>query len=230
MKQFVRELRSFAARHTVGDPKLSRGLDRRPNKLEPWIEKQRAKLLENDSLIVDGSLGPGGPYDEGATIANICRTSTSSASTARYLYSLAAEYGANTVLELGTNLGISAAYLAAAGGRVTTLEASAYRIRIAKNLHAAVGLDNIEYVHGLFSETLDETLKGLPPIDLAFIDGHHQHRPTIDYYETIRPHASEGCVFIFDDIRWSDGMKRAWAELKPRFTATAEVAGMGVAV
>ena len=142
----------------------------------------------------------------------------------------AAEYQPKTILELGTNIGISSAYLAAAGGSVTTLEASAARLALAKELHRKLGLRNVSYVQGLFTDTLQLTLESLPPIDLAFIDGHHLYQPTLDYFAAIREHAARDCLFVFDDVRWSDGMKRAWAELKPQFEVTAEAGGMGIAI
>ena len=51
-------------------------------------------------------------------------------------------------------------------------------------------------------------------IDLAFIDGHHQYQPTLDYFEEIFRFSTPDTVFVFDDIRWSDGMKRAWSQIQ----------------
>jgi len=114
---------------------------------------------------------------------------------------------------------------------VTTLEASPYRLRLAKANHERLALQ-LDYVQGLFSDTLDETLERLPPVDLAFVDGHHQYEPTLRYFEQIAAKAAPGCIFVFDDIRWSDGMRRAWRELKakPVFEAVADLGDMGVAV
>jgi predicted O-methyltransferase YrrM len=211
-----------------GQHKLARGLDRRSFALEAAIEEQRRLLLADNRPLSDGTHGSPNRFDH-RTISEACRASKPSWA-ARCLYSLAAEYKAATIIELGTNLGISAAYLAAAGGCVTTLEGSAYRLRIAKQMHERLGLSNISYVEGLFSETLPRTLTQMPPIDLAFIDGHHEYQPTLDYFTAIRSHASETSLFVFDDIRWSDEMKTAWAELKGNFSVVTEAGGMGVAL
>jgi hypothetical protein len=52
----------------------------------------------------------------------------------------------------------------------------------------------------------------------------------LDYFEAILPFASVDCVFVFDDIRWSDGMKRAWSELQEddRFGLVVDVGSVGV--
>ena len=51
-------------------------------------------------------------------------------------------------------------------------------------------------------------------IDYAFIDGHHDQDATIDYFRQIKPHLSPNAVLVFDDISWSDGMKKAWKTIK----------------
>ena len=214
----------------AGERRLARGLDGRPCPLAPAIERQRAEWLSDSGPLADGSLGPVEPYDAGSTVADAVRVSRRSDS-ARILYSLAAEYQPKTILELGTNLGISAAYLAASGGTVTTLEASPYRLRLARKLHQSLGLQT-DFVQGMFVDTLDETLERLPGIGMAFIDGHHQYQPTLDYFEAICVKAVPGCVFIFDDIRLRTGMWRAWSELRkdPRLATAADLGGMGVAI
>jgi predicted O-methyltransferase YrrM len=114
---------------------------------------------------------------------------------------------------------------------VTTLDVSRYRRRLAERLHRSLGLE-INRVQGFFADTLDETVNGIAPVEMAFIDGHHQYRPTLEYFEAIANKAAPGCVFLFDDIRWSTGMKRAWAELRrdPRFEVVADLGGMGIGI
>jgi predicted O-methyltransferase YrrM len=200
------------------------------------IEARRKVLLENTSPLVDGTLGPPGIYDEGS-IAEACQKSKA-AKAARLLYALAYEFRPKTVLELGTNVGISSAYLAAAlkdsrsGGRVLTLESSPYRLRLARDLHQQLGLDNISYQQGLFVDTLAASLEAADPVEMAFVDGHHQYQPTLDYFGSIWGRSVDDCVFIFDDIRWSEGMEKAWSVLRadPRVTIALDLGSMGICV
>ena len=183
------------------------------------LEAEREKLLAMDEALVDGSLGEEGLYDKNQSVLDVCKVSKSPEA-ALLLYLLAKEVKPAKVIELGTNVGISASYIAAGqkagkhGGQVVTLDASAYRQRLAKKIHANNKLDNISYVQGLFTETLRPTLAEMGSVDLAFIDGHHQYQPTLDYFEEILKFSTPDTVFVFDDINWSDGMKKAWAELR----------------
>jgi predicted O-methyltransferase YrrM len=174
---------------------------------------------------VDDTLGPPGIYDEG-TIAEACNK-RKSPNAARLLYSLAYEFRPKTVIELGTNVGISSAYLAAglkdcgSGGRVLTLESSPYRLRLAQDLHRQLFIDN-----------LTSSLAEADPIDMAFVDGHHQYQPTLDYFDSIWSRSVDDCVFIFDDIRWSEGMKKAWRALcsDPRVTIAVDLRSIGICI
>jgi predicted O-methyltransferase YrrM len=201
------------------------------------IEKERSALLARPEPLIDGSLDQPGLYDEGVTIDSACRVSKPP-NAARLMTLLIQEFRPSCVIELGTNVGISSAYQAAGleangdGGRLVTLEASPYRQRLARELHARVGLHNIDYRLGLFDDTLDVVVDEFGPFDFAFIDGHHQHEPTLDYFERIWRNALPGAVFVFDDIRWSEGMARAWAALQgdPRIELAVDLYTVGVCI
>lgn len=204
-----------------------------------WIEKIEAKRREmlvcNAPLVQDSSVEPG-PYDLGSTVSSACKVSKSQ-QPATLLHLLIREFQPTTAVELGTNVGISSAYQAAAmnmngKGHLVTLEASPYRARQAENLHKSLGLENVTYVLGYFAETLDNVLSRLKTVDYAFIDGHHQLQPTLDYFDKIWPHTSENAVVVFDDIRWSDGMKQAWKILKqdPRMKISVDLYSVGICI
>ncbi|HVU03443.1 MAG TPA: class I SAM-dependent methyltransferase [Polyangiaceae bacterium] len=202
----------------------------------PWIPKieaERARLLESNAPLGAPGEAPG-PYDAGLTVRDACLASRRKED-AIALFQLVHALEPERVLELGTNVGVSSAYMAAAQretgrGSLVTLEASPGRARVAKELHAALSLTNVEYVLGLFDATLESALH--EPVDFAFIDGHHQFEPTLDYFDRIWRHSREGAVFVFDDIRWSIGMERAWKRLQgdPRLVVVADLCGLGVAI
>lgn len=183
------------------------------------IEASRHCLLSRNDLLVDGTLGEGGIYDKDVTVKKACQVSKGPIPSLM-LYLLVRTLQPMSVIELGTNVGISSAFLAAglkfngAGGTILTLESSPYRLRLAKEVHIKLGLDNIIYKQGLFADTLDDALTYYGRVDLAFIDGHHQYKPTLDYFNKIFGCSTSGSVFVFDDIRWSDGMEAAWSELQ----------------
>jgi predicted O-methyltransferase YrrM len=201
------------------------------------IESARRAMQGREEPLVDGRQGVPPGYDMGITISQAC-TGSKPPVPARLLYHLVRTFAPESILELGTNVGISAAYMAAAlqaagsAGRLTTLDASPYRIALARDVHAGLGFTNIDYRVGRFVETLRPVLAELGEVDMAFIDGHHQYKPTLAYFDEIWPYARPGAVFVFDDIRLSEGMRRAWEELRvdERFALTVDVGVLGLCV
>jgi len=153
------------------------------------------------------------------TIGDVYRTASKTYMWSFLLLKLIREFRPLVCLELGTCLGISASYQAAAlklneSGRIVTLEGAESLAKLAEGYFLNLGLDNAEVVIGLFQDTLKIVLEENRPIDYAFVDGHHQEEPTLAYFREILPFLSERAVMVFDDISWSDGMKRAWNTIK----------------
>ena len=153
------------------------------------------------------------------------------------LFRLIREFQPNTCLELGTCLGISAAYHGAAlklngAGKLVTLEGSESLTAHSKSNLAELELDNVEVVCGRFVDTLPDVLTTCGPVDYAFVDGHHAEQPTVDYFQMIAEHAAEFSIFVFDDISWSDGMRKAWRRITedPRVKAAVDLRTIGIRV
>ena len=189
-------------------------------KLDPpdqnWIDRieiERERLLKCGEPLFDNSLGTPSVFDINVSIKDACLASKPP-EPALLLFLLTRALNPQSVIELGTNVGISSSYIAAGqiacgrNGKIITFDASAYRLRLAKEVHHNLGLDNILYKEGLFADKLAPALNSLGHVDLAFIDGHHQYQPTIDYFEEVLKFSTTDTVFVFDDIRWSDGMKK----------------------
>jgi predicted O-methyltransferase YrrM len=135
------------------------------------------------------------------------------------LFKLVRNLQPTIAVELGTCLGVSAAYQAAAQqlngrGRIITLEGSAARAALSRKHLASLGLENATVIAGIFDDTLQKTLTANSPVDFAFIDGHHDEHATLRYYQQFLPHLIEETVVVFDDIAWSPGMRRAWKALQ----------------
>jgi predicted O-methyltransferase YrrM len=170
------------------------------------------------------------------TVADAC-TASKPYSWCLLLFKLVRKLQPQIALELGTCLGISAAYQSAAEqlngrGRLITLEGSAGRAGLAKEHLKSLGLDNATVVTGIFEDTLENTLGQNSPVDFAFIDGHHDEQATLKYYEQLLPHLVEESVLIFDDISWSAGMCRAWRTLEnhPKVVLSTNLGAVGVCI
>jgi predicted O-methyltransferase YrrM len=198
---------------------LQRELPQSDQEWKERIEVERYHLAHRNGPLNDGSLGDQCLYDLGITIAEAC-LSSKPPEPALFLFLITRALKPLNVIELGTNVGISSSYIGAAlkvngqNGKLCTLDLSPYRQRLAKEVHRNLGIDNISYVEGYFTDTLRSSLENLGSVDLAFVDGHHQYQATIDYFEEILAFSNSATVFIFDDIRWSDGMKKAWSQIQ----------------
>jgi predicted O-methyltransferase YrrM len=194
------------------------------------IEAARARLEASNEPIetVDYGAGPDGArtIEEMArgvpvtrNLGELCRTSSKPPEAARLLFRLVRERQPERCLELGTCLGISAAYQAAAldlngRGSLTTLEGAPALGERARTLLDELGLGSrVEIRVGRFVDLLPDVLQGVR-LDLAFVDGHHDEGATLDYFQQIAPAMNGGGVLVFDDIGWSDGMARAWRTIR----------------
>jgi predicted O-methyltransferase YrrM len=132
-----------------------------------------------------------------------------------FLFLCAKHSHPRTILELGGCAGISACYLAAASqsSRLITVEGSADLAAV-----AAANLREInptaKVVNAMFDDALDQLLPALSgSLDLVHIDGQHNRASTIHYFDRFQPHLGRGALIIFDDIHWSDDMRRAWRDI-----------------
>lgn len=199
------------------------------------IEKIRRKLLQNNTNITYIDLGAGTKpltYNAERKISNIAKTATIPEKYGQLLSHLTDYFQPNTVIELGTCLGIGTAYIAAANSKakVITLEGSEPLANLAQQNFDHLHFKNIEIIKGDFSQTLPIALNKLSIIDMAFIDGNHLYTPTMHYFNQLLPHINANSILIFDDIHWSPEMHRAWREIctHPKVTVTIDLFRLGI--
>ena len=122
-------------------------------------------------------------------------------------------------LELGTGIGISAAYIGAAlklnrnNGKLITIEGDETLADLSQDVFYSLGLDNIKVVNSKFSDALPAIISSNDSIDFVFCDGDHDETRTFEYYKTILDGMDDGSIYVLDDIRWSAGMRRGWERI-----------------
>jgi predicted O-methyltransferase YrrM len=183
------------------------------------IEKRRQALKNSSQTIQVRDFGAGSHTGAGRQrrLRDIARTAAKPPQLAQLLFRLVNHFQPRTILELGTSLGLTTAYLAAADSRsrVLTFEGCPATAAIAHETFAELGLRNVELVEGNLDETLTPALAALAaPLDFAFFDGNHRYEPTLRYFELCLPHRTERSVFVLDDIHWSADMERAWSVIR----------------
>jgi predicted O-methyltransferase YrrM len=184
----------------------------------PLIESSREELLYNTSLIEVTDYGAGSRVNKNfsRTISSIAKSSLKPPKFGQLLFRLVNHFGSSTILELGTSLGITTSYLAAANhnGLVITMEGAPEIAKQAKRHFQHIGLNNIEQVIGDFDTTLGNVLQKNKTLDFVFIDGNHRFEPTLRYFNMMKPNLHEYSVLVFDDIHWSKEMEQAWDAIK----------------
>lgn len=238
--------RRSARRSLADDPRLAPIAEAFTHRLSSgersWtrrIERERKRLEASDVLLRtperEYSLDPAHEHVFEERLGELCLGSSKPPDAARFLFALLRQLRPVRALELGTALGISAAYQGAAlhlnggGARLVTVEASAARMDVAREVLTRLELDEVVDTRlGRFQEVIPEVLR--EPVGFAFVDGHHDEHATLGYASLIQPALVPPGVIVFDDIAWSEGMKRAWAALRAdaAVIASAEVLGMGV--
>jgi len=212
----INALRQFFSREvsTIEKPYLSR-----IKALRLRLAKSREPLSQIDygaGHAESGSASQGMSRDRMnlVTVGKVFRDASVPPIWGFLLFRIIREFKPTSCLELGTSLGISAGYEAAAlelngSGRIVTLEGSEAVAARAREHLVELGL-NATVITGRFQDNLGSVLQAHRPVDYAFIDGHHDEHATLDYFELISSHLSPTAVIVFDDISWSPGMRRAW--------------------
>jgi predicted O-methyltransferase YrrM len=198
------------------------------------LEKLRSELLHARRVIEVEDFGAGSlavPYEQ-KKVSDIARSFLKSKKFAQLLFRIVQYYKPETIIELGTSLGITSAYLAYADktSEVFTLEGSKNVASIAEENLQKLGLQNVKVIQGNFDDTLPGLLLQIEKVDLAFVDGNHRKVPTLNYFHQFLKRSSEDSVFIFDDIHWSVEMEEAWKEIQqhPSVTLTIDLFFIGL--
>jgi predicted O-methyltransferase YrrM len=210
------------------------------------IENRRRELSEQTDTVQDIDYGAGyanSEYTEDQQRSGVVSTISVSelVSFSKYsvwaevLYHLTKALRPQRVLEMGTCVGISGSYIAAAlqlnnQGRLWTIEGSPATAALAQQTFQVLGLnDRITSLVGPFHDILQPCLKEQGSFDLVFVDGHHDGKATVRYFHQLKPHLSANAVVVFDDIIWSAGMAQAWREISadPVVKDSVALGGMG---
>lgn len=200
----------------------------------PKIEKLRDQLLNDSSVINIEDFGAGSAKDNNQQrkLSNIAEYALLKKEHAQLLFKIINRFQSKTLIELGTSLGTTSAYLASAckNSQLYTFEGSPEVARIAQRNFKHLKIKNINLTIGEFDKTLEAKLKNINTIDFAFIDGNHRYEPTIKYFEMLLEKSTPNSVFVFDDIYWSEGMTQAWKEIisNPKVTVSIDLYRMGI--
>ena len=207
------------------------------------IERVRAQMLASKEVVEFVDYGSGkrqlGEHARSERLVReIAKGSLAKAKYAQMLFRLVNWLGHQlrkddeglTIVELGTSLGVTTAYVAGVDARdkVYTYEGCEAVAKIARDNWKALGINNIECRIGTIK---GEILKGcLERVDIAFIDANHTYEASLEYFNVLASKVHEKSVIVLDDIYHSEEMEKAWKEIckDERVTTTIDLYQMGL--
>ena len=206
------------------------------------IEACRQNLLQDERLVEFVDYGMGRRVAGGVSsklVKSIAKNSLASKKYAQMLFRLVNWLGHELqrpndkgliIVELGTSLGITTAYLASSNSRnkVLTFEGCEAVAKIALESWNQLNISNIECVVGEIN--VEQLRSILQQVDIAFIDANHTYASTRDYFNVLADKVHQKSVIVVDDIHHSEEMERAWKEIcaDERVTTTMDLYQMGL--
>jgi predicted O-methyltransferase YrrM len=233
-------------RHEADGPRPQ--LDRSELRWISKIERLRTDVEHSERQVLTIDYGAGSKEENRSqpqssprllcdSVGAICRQRSMDQHRATALFWATRALRPNNVLELGTCLGISTAYISAAlklngTGSVTSIEGCPALATIARDNLKSLGLNQTPVVEGRFVDVLPRILPAVGPFDCAFIDGHHDGSATEQYFDQIMRHCDRDAVVLLDDVDWSSDMRKAWRAIQRRSTVlqSAQLTSLGVII
>src|SRR6186997_276041 len=191
------------------------------------VEALRNQLLNDNTVLEVEDFGAGSVIDKKSkrSISSIAKNAAKPKKFGQLLFRMIKNYQPNTILELGTSLGITTSYLSLAKqeARLITMEGSKEISEVAKQNFQKFELKNTELVEGNFDNTLLSVVRGLSSVDFSFIDGNHRQEPTERYFKELLAKTNNDSILVFDDIHWSSEMEAAWETIKNDAAVTCSI-------
>jgi predicted O-methyltransferase YrrM len=215
------------------------------------LKAYRNSLLANNETIEVIDFGAGSKVFKSTTriISQIAKTAGISSKRAKLLFRITNYLQPNSILEIGTSLGLATSALSLGleaktnraklnkNAKITTLEGCTKTMAIAKNQCQIQNLNNIDFINTEFSSYL--TTQNLQPTsynpqpttyNLVYFDGNHSKKATLKYFELLLPTITNDSIWIFDDIHWSKDMEETWEIIQnhPKVTVTIDTFQWGI--
>ena len=198
------------------------------------VEDLRKQLSQEQTVLTIEDFGAGSTADKTnqRSIASIAKNAAKPAKYGQLLHRMIIHYQPQTILELGTSLGITTSYLSLAkpDAKLITMEGATAIAAAARQNFKTLRLQNVFIKEGNFDHTLSTVISELSSVDLAFIDGNHRREPTERYFNQLLKATDNDSILIFDDIHWSKDMEQAWETIKqhPSVRCTIDLFFIGI--
>lgn len=239
VKSYLKHRLKSKTRHGVHSPFVYNLVDTVIYNFQPKtdyqpIEQLRHQLLADEREIAITDLGAGSHVNNNKRkkVKQLAKNALKPKKLAQLIYRIANDAQPRNIIELGTCLGLTTAYLAksAPKAKVTSIEGCPQTAAVARENLNALQIGNVEMLTGNFDQLLPDIIAQTDTLDFVFVDGNHRKDATLNYFNWCLPKVNANTVLIFDDIYWSKGMEEAWEEIKnnPRVSVTIDLFWIGL--
>lgn len=190
------------------------------------LENYRNIFLKNKNKIQVTDFGAGSKVFKSnfRSISKIAQTAGISRKRAQLLFRIVHYFKSETILEIGTSLGLATAALALGNpkAQIITLEGCPETAKQAQYQFTQFGFSTINSITTEFSSYLNSLPTATLNFQLIYFDGNHSKEATLTYFGSLLHTITNETVWIFDDIHWSFAMQEAWEIIKthPKVTVT----------
>ncbi|MDR7210722.1 class I SAM-dependent methyltransferase [Flavobacterium piscis] len=194
------------------------------------LKKYRESLLENKNFIEVTDFGAGSKVFKSnkRQISKIAKTAGISPKRAELLFRVTHYFQPETILEIGTSLGLATSALALGNpkAKVITLEGCPETGNQCQLQLQKFNFNNVNSIVTEFEKYFQDIRLRLKTetknFNLIYFDGNHSKKATLTYFELLLPTITNDSVWIFDDIHWSLEMEEAWGIIQnhPKVTVT----------
>ncbi len=182
------------------------------------IAELRYDLFESNEEIQVKDFGAGSKVMKSniRKIKDIAKFSGISEKFGEMLFRIIEHYKPQTIIELGTSLGLGTLYLTMPDSKtkIYTIEGCPETAKKALQNFEEFNVKNINQIVGNIDDELPNVLKNINKLDFVYFDGNHQKEATLNYFNWCKQKVHNDTIFYFDDIHWSKGMEEAWEEIK----------------
>lgn len=198
------------------------------------LENIRQSFLHNHRTISTSTYGAPSRVNRSSTrsIRQIAKSSLTPRSQAETLFRIVDYFRPDTMVELGTCLGVTSLYQYAGNPKANfhTVEGHPELYTEAKKLFDSIPASGLKAVKGRFTDVLPSILDDIKKVDYAFIDGDHTKDGLKTYLELLLPRTHNASVIVLHDVHWSDEMSQAWNDLRknPLVTVSIDLFHMGI--
>lgn len=198
--------------------------------------RYRNSLHDSSKIIRLQNHGAGSRITKSALrkVSAIAKSSSVKLKQGMFLYRLVKWYQPSMIVELGTGIGISTAFLASGSqeAALITVDGDPIKSALAQDELGAAGFSHITFHQSTFGVVMPEIMEKLESRCLFFIDGDHRFEATVNTVKRILGKGHEEVIIVLDDIYWSDEMEKAWRLLSAdeRIVIAIDLFFMGILV